>query len=72
MTSTKAQRLASKTYDGKRVDRTLVRFPKVPKDDKPTKEQVESHIVKTGESMNGFILRAINETMENDNKPTAD
>ena len=72
MTSTKAQRLASKTYDDKRVDRTLVRFPKVAKGGKPTKEQVESHIAKTGESMNGFILRAINETMGNDNNPTAD
>ena len=72
MTSTKAQREASKNYDNNRVDRTLVRFPKTSKKGRPSKKQIEKHIAKTGESMNGFILRAINEAMENDNNPTAD
>lgn len=32
-----------------------------------TYEQIKEHIQKTGESVNGFIKRAINETMEKDN-----
>lgn len=32
-----------------------------------TYEQIKEHVQKTGESVNGFIKRAINETMERDN-----
>lgn len=31
-------------------------------------EQIKSHTEKTGETVNGFIKRAIDETIENDNK----
>lgn len=34
---------------------------------KETYEQIKDHSQKTGESVNGFIKRAITETMERDN-----
>lgn len=35
---------------------------------KGQKEQIRSHAEKQGESLNGFIKRAIDETMERDNE----
>lgn len=35
---------------------------------KGTKDIIKAHAERKGESINGFVNRAINETMENDNK----
>lgn len=36
--------------------------------DPELKDQIKAHADQMGESLNGFIKRAINETMERDNK----
>jgi predicted HicB family RNase H-like nuclease len=57
--STEAQnRYIAKAYD--RVNLTLP---------KGRKEEVKAHADKQGESLNGFIQRAIDETMQRDNSP---
>jgi predicted HicB family RNase H-like nuclease len=47
-------------YVKENYDEFKVRTPK------GKKEQVQEHILSTGESMNAFIARAIDETMERD------
>jgi len=49
-----------KRYEDKTYDKVLVRLPK------GKKEIVQSHVSAQGESVNGFINRAIDETMERD------
>ncbi len=44
-------------------------YKRVPLDlTKKKYEQIKSHTETTGETVNGFIKRAIDETIENDNK----
>ena len=50
-----------KRYEDKAYDKVLVRMPKGRKD------EIQTFAVQTGESVNGFINRAITETMERDN-----
>ena len=49
-----------KRYEDKAYDKTLVRLPK------GKKEIVQAHAEAHSESVNGFINRAIEETMERD------
>ena len=56
-----------KRYQDKAYDKILVRLPKGQKD------TLQAHAAARGESVNGFIGRAILETMERDNAvPTAE
>jgi predicted HicB family RNase H-like nuclease len=58
MSTTKAQQKAVSKYMKKNYDVFQIRMPKGEKD--KIKEYANAH----GESINGFIRRAINETME--------
>lgn len=50
-----------KRYEDKAYDKVLVRMPKGQKD------AIKAHATAHGESVNGFINRAIGETIERDN-----
>jgi len=52
-------------YVKENYDEYRVRMPK------GKKKQVQEYIMSTGESMNAFINRAINEAMERDKSPSA-
>ena len=60
MPVSKAQQEATARYEAKVYDKVLVRFPK------GRKAEIQSHAEARGESVNGFIGRAISETMERD------
>ena len=62
MASSEAMRRAVKKYDQEKVDRVLLRLQKGKKDD------IQAHVDETGESVNAFINRAIDETMDRDKK----
>lgn len=61
MAVSKAQIRATVKYKAKTYDKTLIRLPKGRLD------EIRAHIEPAGESLNGFINRAILETMERDN-----
>lgn len=54
ITVSKAAQAATERYDKKNYDRILVKFPK------GTKEKIQA----TGETVNGFINRAVEERLE--------
>lgn len=56
----KAQQKAVAKYEAKVYDKTLIRLPKGRLDD------IKTHAVAQGESVNGFINRAIDHEMERD------
>jgi len=60
MAISKAQQKAVAKYEAKAYDKTLIRLPKGRLD------EIRAHIEPAGESLNGFIGRAIVETMERD------
>ena len=60
MAISKAQQKAVAKYETKAYDKTLIRLPKGRLD------EIRAHIEPAGESLNGFIGRAISETMERD------
>ena len=60
MAVSKAQIKATAKYEAKAYDKTLIRLPKGRLD------EIRAHIAPAGESLNGFIGRAILETMERD------
>lgn len=62
MPTTKAQQKAVHKYVKNNYDRTEILLPKGDKD------QAKEHAAKHGESLNGFINRAIRETMQRDNE----
>ena len=66
MAISKAQQKAVAKYEAKAYDKTLIRLPKGRLD------EIRTHIEPTGESPNGFIGRAIDETMERDGSGAAD
>lgn len=66
MAISKAQQKAVAKYEAKAYDKTLIRLPKGRLD------EIRTHIEPTGESLNGFIGRAIDETMERDGSGAAD
>lgn len=65
MALTTARKKANAKYEAKAYDKTLIRLPKGRLD------EIRAHIEPAGESLNGFIGRAISETMERDGGGTA-
>ena len=61
---TEARRKANEKYNAKAYDEIKVRVSK------GDKEKVRAHAESRGESLNGFINRAIDETMKRDTKKT--
>lgn len=61
MTTTKAQQKAVTKYVKSKYDRFGLTMPK------GRLSEIKAHAESRGESVNGFIGRAINETMERDN-----
>ena len=60
MARTDAEDRAIKKYEQEKIDKVLVRFPKGKKD------QIQRHVANTGESINGFINRAVDQTLSSD------
>ena len=60
MAVSKAQIKATAKYEAKAYDKTLIRLPKCRLD------EIRAHIEPAGESLNGFIGRAILEALERD------
>lgn len=56
------QREAADKYLKEKVDTIAVRVPK------GQKEEIKNHAKSRGESINAFVLRAIDRTMEDDRK----
>lgn len=61
----KAQQRATNKYIAKAYDRVNLTLPK------GRKEEVKAHAEQRGESLNGFIQRAIDETMQRDDTPAS-
>ena len=61
MPVSRAQQEATARYEAKVYVKVLVRLPK------GRKAEIQAHAEARGESVNGFIGRAIDETMERDN-----
>lgn len=59
------QREAADKYLKEKVDTIAVRVPK------GQKEEIKNHAKSRGESINAFVLRAIEHTMEDDRKRDA-
>lgn len=53
---------AIKKYEQEKVDRVIFRVPK------GVKEQIQRHAEGRGESLSAFLNRAVQETIERDNK----
>ncbi|MGN0594827.1 MAG: Arc family DNA-binding protein [Hominimerdicola sp.] len=66
MPASKAQQKAVAKYMKENYDNFQIRMPK------GKKKQIKAHAESKGESLNGFINRAISETMERDEKDGAD
>lgn len=64
--ASKAQQKAVNKYMKKNYDRVNLVMPKGRKD------TVKAHAEKNGESLNGFINRAIDETIERDEQANSD
>lgn len=64
MALTTARKKANTKYEAKAYDKTLIRLPKGRLD------EIRAHIEPAGESLNGFIGRAIAEAMERDSSET--
>ena len=60
MARTVAEDRAIKKYEQEKIDKVLVRFPKRKKD------QIQRHVANTGESLNGFINRAVDQALSAD------
>lgn len=59
---TEARKKANEKYLKETVEDIRIRVPK------GEKTKVQAHAASTGESMNAFVIRAINETIERDNQ----
>lgn len=64
MAASKARLAANRRYDEKAYDRVNVL---IRKDAKLNREFLRSHAEARGESLNGFILRAVAEVVDRDN-----
>ena len=64
MPASKAQQKAVAKYMKNNYDNFQLRMPKGKKD------KIKAHADSKGESLNGFINRAIDETMQRDNEAT--
>lgn len=64
-----AQKAATKRFEDKRYDKILLRLQK---DSVTSKESIQTHAEKAGESLNGYITKAIEARIKaQDNKETA-
>lgn len=63
---TEARKEGNRKWDAANLDRISVAMPK------GRKEIIKAHAEARGESVNAFINRAIDETMEKDNEKTPD
>lgn len=64
-----AQKAATKRFEDKRYDKILLRLQK---DSITSKESIQTHAEKAGESLNGYITKAIEARIKaQDNKETA-
>ena len=71
MATSKAQQKAQNKWIAKAYDR--IKFVRVEiRMTAEQREEVQAHAEAQGESTNGFINRAISETMERDGKPKTD
>lgn len=61
MATTKAQQMAVDRYNAKNYDRLYIRVKK------GKGEEIKAHASKMGESLNEFLNRAIDKTIESDN-----
>ena len=62
MASSEAAKRAAKKYDQEKIDRIAMRVPR------GKREIIQAHALEQGESINAFLNRAVNETMERDRK----
>ena len=60
MSYSEAMQRAIKKYETEKIDKVLLRMPK------GKKESIQEHVSQTGESVNSFINRAIDEAIERD------
>ena len=60
---TEVRKDGNRRWDAANLDRLSIALPK------GSKETIKSHAEKRGESVNGFIGRAISETIDRDNAP---
>lgn len=60
MPVSQAQKKATAKYEQQNYDKVLLRL------EKGKKDQIKAHADKQGESLNGFVKRAIDETMKRD------
>ena len=60
MASTEAAKRAVKKYDQEKIDRIAMRVPK------GKREVIQAHAQEQGESINAFLNRAVDETIERD------
>lgn len=66
MAISKAQQKAVAKYMKNNYDELKIRVPK------GEKEQIKAHADNQSESLNGFVKRAIDETMKRDNETTTE
>lgn len=66
MAYTQAGNKATQRYQAKAYDRLPVRVKK------GESEKIKAHAVKQGESVNAFVVRAIDETIQRDNETPGD
>jgi len=64
MPVSEAQKKATARYEAKKYDKPVIRM------EKGKKDIVSAHAHERGESFNGFVNRAIDETMQRDNDST--
>lgn len=62
MATSTSQLRATKKYIREKLDEIKLRVPK------GQREVIQQHAAKQGESVNGFITRAVKETMKRDNE----
>lgn len=62
MASSEAAKRAAKKYDQEKIDRIAMRVPR------GKREIIQAHALEQGESINAFLNRAVDETMERDRK----
>ena len=60
MASSEAAKRAVKKYDQEKIDRIAMRVPK------GKREVIQAHAQEQGESINAFLSRAVDETVERD------
>lgn len=60
----KSQAEATRKYDEKTYDKILLRLKK---NGEPSKESIQAHALKAGETLNGYITNAVKMRIEKEN-----